>query len=82
MNRLQSERQEFFSQYNSEARAILDEILEKYAEHGTTQFAFPEILKVPPISRHGNIFEIAAYFGGPEKLNQAFSELQSNLYSA
>jgi len=44
---------EFFKQFGPEARAILNELLEKYAEHGTAQFAIPDVLKVPPSERKG-----------------------------
>ncbi len=60
----------------------LGEILEKYAEHGTAQFKIPEILKVPPISRHGNVLEIAQKFGGPDRLREALAEMQGLLYAA
>jgi type I restriction enzyme R subunit len=40
----------------------------------------PEALQVPPISGHGNVAEIAARFGGPEKLREAVDRLQSLLY--
>ena len=32
---------------------ILEELLEKYAEHGDAQFVLPDVLQVPPISEHG-----------------------------
>ncbi len=76
------EQKAFFEQYGAEAKAVLDELLEKYAEHGVAQFALPDILKVPPISDHGNVIEIAGYFGGPEKLSDAVSRLQALLYAA
>ncbi len=41
---------EAFAAIDFMLKHILEELLEKYAEHGTTQFAIPEILKVPPIS--------------------------------
>jgi type I restriction enzyme, R subunit len=80
--RLREERREFFARYRSEARAVLNELLEKYTEHGTTQFDFPEVLKVPPLSRHGNVREIAELFGGPDALHAAVNELQTLLYAA
>ena len=52
----------------AEARQVLDELLDKYVDHGTAQFAIPEILKVPPISDRGNVIEIVAMFGGADKL--------------
>ena len=45
-----TERKDFFDRYGPEARQILDELLEKYAEHGDAQFVLPDVLKVPPIS--------------------------------
>lgn len=79
---LRHEKKDFFEQYGPEARAILDEILEKYAFHGLAQFKIPEVLKVPPISEHGNVGEISRFFGGGEKLRQAIDELQALLYAA
>jgi type I restriction enzyme R subunit len=80
--RLREEHKDFFDQYGPQARAILGELLEKYAEYGTAQFVLPDILQVPPISHRGNIIEIASLFGGGEKLRDAVNELQSLLYAA
>ncbi len=79
--RLRHDRKDFFDHYSPEARAILEELLEKYAQHGTAQFVVPDILKVPPISERGNVIEIAGYFGGAEKLRDAVNELQTLLYA-
>jgi type I restriction enzyme R subunit len=80
--RLRAEKKDFFDQFGPAARQVLDELLEKYTEHGTAQFVFPDVLEVPPISRHGNIIEIAALFGGPERLRGVMNELQTLLYAA
>jgi len=80
--RLKSERKGFFEQYGPEARQILEELLEKYAEHGNAQFMLPDVLHVPPISAHGTVREISVAFGGPEKLKQAVHDLQNLLYAA
>ena len=68
--------------YQPEARAILGELLEKYAEHGTAQLVLPDVLQVPPIKRHGNVIEISSLFGGPDQLRRAVEELQTRLYAA
>jgi len=81
-DQVRKEQKDFFIKYGSKARDILNELLEKYAEHGTAQFTIPDVLKVPPISKHGNIIEIAAHFGGPEKLRDAVNKLQTLLYAA
>ena len=60
----------------------MNDLLEKYADYGTAQFAIPDVLKVPPISERGNVIEIANFFGGPEQLKEAVSELQALLYAA
>ena len=79
---LRKEKKDFFEEYSPDARAVLNEMLEKYIEYGTAQFEIPDILKVPPISDHGTIREIASLFGGAEKLRAAVSELQTLLYAA
>ncbi|MHB1174826.1 MAG: EcoAI/FtnUII family type I restriction enzme subunit R [Sulfuriferula sp.] len=78
---LRKERMTFFDQYGPEARQILGEILDKYTEFGTDQFNMPGALQVPPISDHGNLIEISAHFGGPDKLREAVTKMQSLLYS-
>ena len=72
---------DFFEYFSPEARQILNEILDKYVEFGTEQFKVPDILKVDPIARHGNVMEIAKLFSGPEKLKQALEEMQKLLYA-
>ena len=69
-------------EFSPEARAVLDDILEKYIEYGTSQFQIPEILKVPPISQRGSVMEIAGLFGGAERLREAVKQLQQHLYEA
>jgi type I restriction enzyme R subunit len=81
-DRLRNEQKEFFEQHGPQARMILNELLDKYAEHGTAQFVIPDVLKVPPISEHGNVLEIVGFFGGPEKLREAINRLQTLLYAA
>jgi len=80
--RLKNEKQDFFGRFGPQALQILDELLEKYTEFGTAQFLLPDILQVPPISRHGNVIEIAELFGGPEMLRNTVNELQNLLYTA
>jgi type I restriction enzyme, R subunit len=81
-DRVKKEEKLFFEKHGPEAREILADLLEKYAEHGTAQFVIPDVLKVPPISERGNVIEIAKLFGGPEKLREAVAELQTLLYAA
>lgn len=80
--RLRAERPDFFDQYGPEAREILNELLDKYTEHGTAQFVVPDVLELPPINEHGNVIEIAAKFGTAARLREAVNQLQTLLYAA
>ncbi len=73
---------DFFTHYGPQARVILEELLEKYAEHGAAQFVLPDVLQVPPLTDHGTVTEISAVFGGAEKLREAVTKLQTLLYAA
>ena len=42
----------------------------------------PDVLKLPPISDHGNVNEIIGKFGGAGQLRSAVNQLQSLLYAA
>lgn len=80
--RLRKEKKDFFDQFGPEARAVLNDLLDKYTEHGAAQFVMPDVLEVPPISAHGNVREIASKFGGADKLADAVHRLQAMLYAA
>ena len=79
---LRKDKQDFFDEYSPNAKAILEELLTKYAEHGMAQFVLPDALEVSPISGHGNVMEIASFFGGPAQLVEAINRLQALLYAA
>lgn len=81
-DRVKKQETAFFRFFSREAREILDDLLEKYAVDGEVLFALPEVLKVPPISQHGNVNEIVGKFGGAESLRKAVHRLQTLLYAA
>ena len=72
----------FFQYYQPEAQEILRDLLEKYARDGELQFTLPDVLKLPPISHHGNVNEIIGKFGGADQLRTAVNQLQSLLYAS
>lgn len=80
--RLRENRKDFFARFAPEARTIIEELLDKYADFGDAQFLLPDALKVPPISDHGQIADIVRLFGGPEELRNAVTDLQTYLYAA
>jgi type I restriction enzyme, R subunit len=81
-DRLRHRQAAFLAQYRIEARTILEELLESYAEHGLAQFRLPDALQISPISDHGNLLEITGVFGGPERLKDALEQMQTLLYAA
>lgn len=80
--KLRKAHREFLDSFRPEAREILDEILDKYADGGPAQFTLPDVLELPPINRHGKLPEIVQLFGGPDQLRSAVDELQHRLYAA
>lgn len=81
-DRVRKQERAFSERYGPEARSVLEELLEKYASHGEAQVRVPEVLKVPPISEHGNVSELISAFGGDEQLREAVEKLQKLLYAA
>ncbi len=80
--KLKRDRKDFFDRYGPGARAVLDAILDKYADHGVGEFEMPNVLQVPPLSTLGTPAEIADRFGGVEQLLAAMDRLQEYLYAA
>jgi type I restriction enzyme R subunit len=80
--RLRHDKKDFFARYSAGARAVLEDLLEKYAAYGVAQFTLPDVLKVPPISERGSVTEIIRLFGGADQLRGAVYEMQRLLYAA
>jgi type I restriction enzyme, R subunit len=82
VGRMRRERADFVEGFAPEARAVLEALLEKYADHGVSQIDDLAVLSVPPLSELGSPVEIAERFGGASKLRRAVSELGDLLYAA
>ncbi len=80
-DRFKRQQSAFFGYFSLEAQEILKDLLEKYATDGELQFTLPDVLKVPPISFHGNVNEIVGKFGGTDQLRNAVNKLQMLLYA-
>ena len=81
-DRVKREEDDFFARFGPEARAVLDALIEKYAEHGSAQFKLPDVLEVPPFNEWGNVIELASRFGGSHRLRDAVNDLQRLIYAA
>ena len=73
---------DFFEAHQPAAREVLDQLLEKYAEHGIGQLDDLGVLQVPPLSALGTPAEIAGRFGSPAALREAVETLGELLYAA
>ena len=82
VERLKRQKKDFFDQYGADAKAILEILLDGYAQGGPQQLIMPASLKVKAVEKYGNVREIAAKFGGADKLKQAVEQLQTLLYTA
>jgi type I restriction enzyme R subunit len=78
---LRKDKKDFFDRFGDEARQILNEMLDKYIEFGTVQLTDTNILKVPPLSLHGNLMEISELFGGTAAFRNSIGEMQVLLYA-
>jgi type I restriction enzyme R subunit len=70
-----------FGKYGDRARAVLEALLEKYADTGLRSVESREILRVPPLRDLGTPVEIIGLFGGKEQYRAAIHELEAELYS-
>jgi type I restriction enzyme R subunit len=74
-------KQNYFTKYGDKARAVLEALLEKYADEGIETIEDPSVLKVQPIDKFGTPVEIIRLFGGAEEYQTAVKELESALYA-
>lgn len=77
------QKQDVFSRYGPQARAVLEALLEKYQHEGTIDdLADVKILQIPPFSAMGTQIELVRHFGGKKvDFEQAVHDLQSALYA-
>ena len=69
-----------FAQYGDKTRAVLDALLDKFADGGIRSVESMEILKVDPLTKFGRPIEIVNLFGGRDKYLAAVQELETQLY--
>lgn len=73
-------KRDVFGKYQGKARAVLDALLEKYADAGILSIESFDILKVSPLRDIGTPVEIVNLFGGKSGYLAALRELESALY--
>jgi len=71
-----------FGKYGDQARAVLEALLDKYADSGIQTVESMEILKVDPLRGFGTPIEIVQFFGGKDAYRDAIRDLENALYEA
>jgi len=69
-----------FAKYGDQTRAVLDTLLDKFADGGIKSVESLDILKVDPLTAFGTPVEIVKLFGGKDKYLAAIHELEKELY--
>jgi type I restriction enzyme R subunit len=69
-----------FAKYGEKMRAVLNALLDKYADGGLRSVESLEILKVDPLTSFGTPVEIVNLFGGKQKYLSAIENLEAELY--
>jgi type I restriction enzyme R subunit len=69
-----------FTKYGDKARAVLEALLDKYAEEGIDNIEETAVLKVDPLSKFGTPAEIIKMFGGKQDYIQAIRDLETEIY--
>jgi type I restriction enzyme, R subunit len=74
-------KRDVFGKYGEKTRAVLEALLDKYADSGLKSVESLEILKVDPLIHFGTPVEIIHLFGGKQNYLAAIQELEVQLYT-
>ncbi|MDE2676433.1 MAG: DEAD/DEAH box helicase family protein [Gemmatimonadota bacterium] len=69
-----------FTRYGARARAVLDALLDKYADEGVLNLDDANVLRIPPLNSLGTPLQLVRAFGGRSGFERAVHDLQSQLY--
>jgi type I restriction enzyme R subunit len=69
-----------FAKYGEKVRAVLDALLEKYADSGLKSVESLDILRVDPLTAFGTPIEIINMFGDKAAYLAAIRDLENALY--
>jgi type I restriction enzyme, R subunit len=77
----QVKKRDVFGKYGDQARAVLEALLEKFADHGVQDIEDAKVLELPPFDQFGSKTQIRrGIFGSVEHYTQAVHELEQALY--
>ena len=74
-------KRDVFGKYGDQARAVLDALLDKFADHGVQDIEDAKVLELPTFDQFGSKTQIRrGIFGSVEQYTQAVHELELALY--
>ncbi len=73
-------KQDFFSKYSGDARAVLEILLDKYMNQGLTEVEDIKVLSLADFANYGKPAKIVKLFGGKAQYETAIRELRSKIY--
>ncbi|MFP3478557.1 MULTISPECIES: EcoAI/FtnUII family type I restriction enzme subunit R [Burkholderia] len=74
-------KRDVFGQYGEQARAVLEALLDKFADHGVQDIEDAKVLELPPFDQFGSKTQIRrGIFGSVEQYTQAVQTLEQALY--
>ena len=74
-------KRDYFTKFGEQARAVMQALLDKYADEGIDDIESLEILKVQPLSGFGTPIEIIRLFGTKQDYLRALKDLEAELYA-
>lgn len=77
----QVKKRDYFTRYSESAQAVLNVLLDKYADAGVAEIESLSVLKLKPLDQLGSPMEIVKQsFGDKEGYKQAISDLEAEIY--
>lgn len=73
-------KRDVFHRYAGQARAVLDALLDKYADEGLFNLDDTGVLRIPPLNRLGTPVQLIRAFGSKDRFVAAVRDLQAALY--
>ncbi|MCD7878357.1 MAG: DEAD/DEAH box helicase family protein [Candidatus Gastranaerophilales bacterium] len=71
----------YFGKYSEKARAVLNALIDKFADTGIIEIESREILNFQPFDKIGTPVEIIKEFGGKTQYEEAIRELEKELFN-
>ena len=70
----------YFGKYSDKAKAILEALVDKFADEDIESIEDPKVLKIQPFEQFGTPMEILKEFGGKLGYELAIKELKQYLF--